>query len=126
LRLRVFVASISFLGVIKPINKAPKLLPVPCHVYSVPGSAVCAILWKPVNRGDDLRRQLHTSFADLEAFVVHAALTADDIQVAAGDPGGDEAPAPIDRFLETAEPAALAGCFPVGHCCGSVTRIRCW
>lgn len=90
------------------------------------GCAISTTLWKPVNSSDDLRSQLNTSFANLQAFVINPAFAAYDIEVATGISGCHELSAQIDRFFETAKAAAFADFLPVGHYWGNATRMRCW
>ena len=88
--------------------------------------AVRATLRQPVDLADNLRRQFDAPLTNLLAFMINPALSADNVEVTAGHPGGLQSPASVDGFFKTAEPAALADLFPAGHQFGSETVIRCW
>ena len=90
------------------------------------GCAISTTIWKPVSGVNDLRSQLDAPLSNLQAFVINSALAADDVEVLAGGSGCHEPPLQINRFFETTKAAAFAGFFPICHCWGNATRMRCW
>ena len=96
----------------------PRIASRDCAIGATFGQPICLL--------DNLWSQLNTPFSDIQTFVVNPALPADDIQVATGDSGRHEPPLQIDRFLETAEAAAITKLVPFRHCCGNSTIMRFW
>jgi hypothetical protein len=69
---------------------------------------VAAVGRQPLDNFDHLPGQLETPFSDLEPFVIHLALAADDVEKPAGNAGREDGAVLLDPFFEAALPAAFA------------------